>query len=348
MNEYDFLSEKNISPEKDIVPENAYKEEEVKPYTQSPPAEKKEKAKIPLKLIALVTVISITVSALSGMGGAFFTYKLFFDDMSLSTERDVPPDPPSQEENRTEASETPSENEATSQYIPVTPLVPEKEDEPVTEATPQALTKGEIYSEAVHSIVSIKATWTEYYNSIFGTYSQNFESKGTGFVISRNGYIITNNHVIENGTGITVTDYDGNEYPASVVGRAPSNDVAVIKIDAETLPVKIGDSSSLQVGDDVLIIGNALGELSYTFTDGIVSHLSREVKFEGGVTINMFQTNTAINNGNSGGPVYNMEGEVVGIASAKYASDQIEGLGFCIPIDDVKEMITEIIYAPMR
>lgn len=205
------------------------------------------------------------------------------------------------------------------------------------------LSKGDIYAEAVNSVVTIKTGWKQYYSSILGSYYRPATSSATGFCISDNGYIVTNHHVVEQAEEVTVVDYNGKEYNAKVVGSEPSNDFAIIKIDAATVSAKIGSSSDLKVGDDIMVIGNALGELSYTFTDGIVSHLSREITVESGTTINMFQTNAAINNGNSGGPVYNMQGEVVGIASAKYASEKIEGLGFCIPIDDVKDMMSDII-----
>lgn len=214
--------------------------------------------------------------------------------------------------------------------------------EPATSVS-ASKSKGEIYSRAVDSIVCITSTGYKYYSSFFGqSYKQKFTSSGSGFIISEDGYIVTNHHVIEGAREISVSTYDGREYSAVLIGSEEANDVAVIKIDGSFTPVKTGKSSSLQVGDEIMVIGNALGELAYTFTDGIVSYLSRAVTTDSGATINMFQTNAAINEGNSGGPVYNMDGEVVGIASAKYASSSIEGLGFCIPIDDVKAIINDL------
>ncbi len=301
----------------------------------------------------LVTlIVSVIVSAASGAFGAFFMYNFISAEVKteITTQENefviVPP------EETSEATKTEPETataEAVTEEQPVFfpeattgTAIQEAVTEEQTTASP-VLSKGAIYNNAVNSIVSITASWKQYYSSFIGSYYRPVTSSGSGFFVTEDGYIITNSHVIENAEEITVTDYNGNQYPARLIGSEPENDVAVIKIDAKTLPVTLGVSSSLEVGDDILIIGNALGELSYTYTDGIVSHLSREVTLESGQIINMFQTNAAINNGNSGGPVYNMDGEVVGIASAKLASEKIEGLGFCIPIDDVRDMITDII-----
>lgn len=205
-------------------------------------------------------------------------------------------------------------------------------------------TKGEIYAEAVGSVVCITVTGYETYTSFFGqSFSKKFTSSGSGFIVSSDGYIVTNYHVVENSDLISVSTYDGTSYEATLRGYEEANDIAVLKINGSFTPVRLGNSSELLVGDDIMVIGNALGELAYTFTDGVVSYLSRKITTDTGTSINMFQTNAAINEGNSGGPVYNMDGEVVGIASAKYASSSIEGLGFCIPIDDVKTIIDDLI-----
>lgn len=313
-------------------------------YPPVVPVNNKHRVKFPFGYFAIILVVCIVISSLSGAGGAFFMYKAMqpvseipeastveeFDmEEILSDEAEASENASSEEENTF----TPVFNEETTTAEPVT-------EEPVT--SPPPLTKGDIYANAVNSIVAITAQWEQPYSVLFGTYTKTYATTGTGFAVTSSGYIATNYHVVEKGTTIIVKDYYGNEYPAVLVGSEPSNDVAIIKIEAETVPVTLGKSSELKVGDDIMIIGNALGELSYSFTDGIVSHLSRNVKVESGEVIHMFQTNAAINNGNSGGPVYNMDGEVVGIASAKYASDTIEGLGFCIPIDDVIDMISDI------
>ena len=264
-----------------------------------------------------------------------------------TTNANIPADVPIAEKTTAAPSTTAPSTTVPSTTVPSTTVPSTSAPENTTQAKPSGSgsekSKGEIYSQAVDSIVCITITGYTTYSSIFGqSYKQKFTSSGSGFIISKDGYIVTNHHVIEDAEEITVSTYDGSKYSAKLIGSEAANDVAVIKIDGSFTPVKLGKSSSLQVGDEIMVIGNALGELAYTFTDGIVSYLSRSVTTDAGTTINMFQTNAAINEGNSGGPVYNMKGEVVGIASAKYASSSIEGLGFCIPIDDVKAIINDL------
>ncbi|MBQ3086272.1 MAG: serine protease [Clostridia bacterium] len=224
--------------------------------------------------------------------------------------------------------------------------------EPNTQANSESATvpvvntsASDIYKQNVNAVVNITAVGykTINYGFFFGSQTQEFTSSGTGFFITEDGYILTNYHVVEETEKITVTDYEGNEYTATLIGFEESNDIAVLKISGTFQAVQIGSSETLEVGDTLLIIGNALGELQYTLTQGVVSYLERAVTTETGDVINMFQTDAAINSGNSGGPVFNSKGEAVGIASAKYASSSIEGLGFCIPVDDVKSMISDII-----
>lgn len=236
----------------------------------------------------------------------------------------------------------PEQNDETAQGT-VT-KAPTEKPEKVTSASSGQKTKGEVYAESVNAIVGIKAEGTKEVTTIFGRTAQApFTSTGSGFFVTESGYIVTNYHVIENATKVTVTTYAGQAYEAKITGYEASNDIAVLKAEGSFESVKIGDSSSLAVGDDILVIGNALGELSYTFTDGVVSYLNRAITTDSGTVINMYQTNAAINEGNSGGPVYDMEGKVVGIASAKYAASSVEGLGFFIPLNDVKGMINDII-----
>lgn len=191
----------------------------------------------------------------------------------------------------------------------------------------------EIYSNNVDSVVSIE---------VRNSYSVGY---GTGFIISEEGYIVTNFHVVDGADKCYVTLYDDSQYTAKIVGYEESNDIAVIKIEpkGKIQSLVYGNSSDLSVGDKVYVIGNPLGDLTFTLTDGVVSALNRLIETDEGLTINMFQTNAAVNSGNSGGPVFDEHGYVVGIASAKYASASIEGLSFCIPIDDVRSMIDEII-----
>ena len=212
--------------------------------------------------------------------------------------------------------------------------------------TSEALTPQEIYAMYVGSCVGINAGVT---TNIWGWETTSAVS-GSGFVISEDGYIVTNYHVVEGASNITVTFTDGTSYDATFVGGEKDNDVAVLKIDATGLtPVVLGDSDNMLVGDPVYTIGNPLGELTYTMTDGMVSALNRTVTNEEGITMNMLQTNCTINSGNSGGPLFNQYGEVIGITSAKLSSDSssttatIEGLGFAIPWNDVKDIVTQLI-----
>ena len=184
--------------------------------------------------------------------------------------------------------------------------------------------------------------------NVFGYTVKNAVS-GSGFVIGSNGsssYILTNYHVIDGVSDIKVFFSDGKSYDATLVGGEKENDIAVLKIDVGNLQtVTLGDSDQLNVGEDVYAIGNPLGELTFTFTGGYVSAKDRSVTMSDGTVMNMLQTDTAINSGNSGGPLMNLYGEVVGIVSAKYSSyanTTVEGLGFAIPINDVQSIIKDI------
>ena len=167
---------------------------------------------------------------------------------------------------------------------------------------------------------------------------------GTGFIISAEGYILTNYHVIEDADGIVISMEDGREFAATVLGgEFVTSDVAVLKIEAEELfPVTIGNSAALRVGESIFAIGNPL-ELYHSISSGIVSALDREVSLEQGQTISMFQIDASVNRGNSGGPVYNERGEVVGIVTAKASIDGVEGIGFAIPIEDAMRHAQRII-----
>ena len=213
-------------------------------------------------------------------------------------------------------------------------------------ASEGGLTPGQVYAQNVDSVVLITCT----VQSSGGMYGQSTigTSSGSGFILSENGYVVTNYHVVEGASSVTVTTYSGDEYAAEVVGSDSTNDVAVLKVEAEGLPaVTLGSSSDLIVGDQVVAIGNPLGELTSTMTVGYVSAKDRDVTTDE-TTINMIQTDAAINSGNSGGPLFNMKGEVVGITTAKYSGSSssgatIESIGFAIPIDDVSGMIDDLV-----
>lgn len=225
--------------------------------------------------------------------------------------------------------------------------------DPVASSSGQAMTPEQLYAANVDACVGITVSTTM--TNIFG-YTSTSAASGSGFVITADGYIVTNYHVIEDAVkdssvSITVSFHDGSSYPATLVGGEEDNDVAVLKIEASGLQtVTLGDSDQLKVGQAVMAIGNPLGELTYSLTDGLISALDRLITTGSGndsTTMNMLQTNCAINPGNSGGPLFDSYGNVVGIVTAKYTQSSsgvsAEGLGFALPINDVKGIITDLI-----
>ena len=215
--------------------------------------------------------------------------------------------------------------------------------DPVSFATDiTALSAVDIYKKVAPAVVMVS---TKSVQSVNGWFQQETEGMGSGFIINNDGYILTNYHVIDGAKEVTVTLSDGQEVTASVVNYDSDQDVAMIKINQDIeVPgvVELGDSDALQPGEEVLAIGNPLSkELSSTLTKGIVSALNRSIETETGVSTNLIQTDTAINSGNSGGPLINTKGEVIGINTLK-ASDGAEGIGFAIPINDVKEKIDSL------
>lgn len=200
-----------------------------------------------------------------------------------------------------------------------------------------------VYENNAKSVVAVSSTIR---STVYGQ-TREGTSSGSGFIISDDGYVVTNHHVVEGATDVTVTLSTGDEYTAKVIGSDSLNDVALLKVEATGLPaVKLGSSDKLAIGDMVCAIGNPLGSLTATLTVGYVSGKDRQVTTDNS-TINMIQTDAAINSGNSGGPLFNMYGEVVGITSAKYSGTtssgaSIEGISFAIPIDDVMSIIDDL------
>ncbi len=204
----------------------------------------------------------------------------------------------------------------------------------------------EIYKANIDSCVSINTSTLAGYN--FFNQPVEVPSAGSGFILTADGYIATNCHVVNNATSVQVTLNDGTTYDAQVVGSDADYDIAVLKVDpgeTKLKPVVVGTSSKMNVGDDVCTIGNPLGELTFSMSEGIVSCIDREINLEG-TPFNMIQITSAINPGNSGGPLFNAYGEVVGIVTAKTSQSSngtsAEGLGFAIPIDDVMAMLKDI------
>ena len=212
--------------------------------------------------------------------------------------------------------------------------------------TNEIMTPAQVYAANVNSTVGITTTQT---TSNFWGYQTTSAASGSGFIISDDGYILTNFHVIEGSDSISVSLFNGNSYEAKLMGYDESNDIAVLKINAQGLvPVVLGDSDNLNVGDTVIAIGNPLGELTFSLTSGSVSAKDREVTFDSSVSMKLIQTDCAINSGNSGGALFNLYGEVIGVTNAKYSgssngSATIDNIGFAIPINSIRSIVENII-----
>lgn len=311
---HDFY-ESPYRPQEEPIPATEYKAEDLGPAPEEP---KKKKKRVWPKVVALCLVCALLGTA----GGAAVATAL----VTRSSQMDA-------QENMT----TIYESDRTPTVVGVTHT-----------NTGKQLTLEEVYASWVNSTVGISTEIVT--TNWFGQQVSGGAAAGSGFVISSDGYIVTNYHVIEGAHTIKVTFYDGSEYEATLVGGEESNDVAVLKIDAQGLtPVIIGDSDGLHVGQTVTAIGNPLGELTFSQSAGIISAMDRTVTLDGGIKINMLQTDCTINSGNSGGPLFNLYGEVIGITSAKYSNNgsyseaTIEGIGFAIPMNDVSGIIKDLI-----
>ena len=203
-----------------------------------------------------------------------------------------------------------------------------------------------IYELAKQQVVGINTTVT-YTTGFFGQTATG-EVSGSGFIITEDGYIVTNYHVIEDAYKgdypVTVIMYDETTYEAEIIGFDADNDIALLKIDANGLSAaQLGDSNDLVVGQTVYAVGNPLGTLSYTMTSGIVSALDRTISTDTTDAVRVFQIDAAVNSGNSGGPVYNEAGQVIGVVNAKTNDIGVEGLGFAIPISDVTHIVNQLL-----
>ena len=207
----------------------------------------------------------------------------------------------------------------------------------------KTLTAQEVYGINVDAVCGIA---TEVTTNVFGQ-TASTAVVGSGFVLTEDGYVVTNNHVVEGTDNVSVKLHDGSTYPAETIGGDSLSDVALLKIEAEGLShVAVGDSDAIAVGEGCIAIGNPLGELTFTMTGGYVSALPREINISG-KPISMFQTDAAINAGNSGGPLFDMAGNVIGITSAKISGitgsgASIEGVGFAIPISEALRVVYDL------
>ena len=300
-------------------------------YTPTPVSAKKPKKPVTRSALAAVVAISLVLSALAGFGGALLADKL-----------SAP---------KTETAVTAPEKSVLATSGDPVVIYRSVEDAPTSTSGSEGgdLTYAQVATMVKDSVVEINTEYTVY--SMWFQYASG--GAGSGVILSEDGYIITNNHVVTNeSTGeiaetITVRLTDGTEYKAKVVGTDADADIAMLKIEATGLTAaQCGNSDLLTVGEELLVVGNPLGELGGTVSNGIVSATEREIQVEG-VTMSLIQTNAAVNPGNSGGGMFNMKGQLVGVVNAKSSGTGIEGLGFAIPINDalnVSEQLLEYGY----
>ncbi len=275
--------------------------------------ETKKRRAMPM-LIALFLVFTLVVG---GTGGVIGYY--------LSDNGDTPV--PVEQQQPVNAEETPRDT-----AIPAA-VKPEAQ-------TGDELSIQEIFSLGDRSTVAI-STMLGSFNAFGRSVPQ--ASAGSGFVLTADGYILTNHHVIEDASEVTVLLHDGTEYPAEIVGSDAMTDIAVLKIEAKGLtPVQIGNSDNMQVGDQVVAIGNPLGELANSLTVGYLSAKKRIISIDDTPRV-MLQTDASVSPGNSGGPLFNIGGQVVGVVSAKTVADGVEGIGFAIPINLAADIANELI-----
>ena len=197
-----------------------------------------------------------------------------------------------------------------------------------------------VASVGTESVVEIKTeavSYSQFFPEVVA------EGAGSGVVISTDGYIVTNYHVIDGANRITVTTKDKKSYNAEVIGRDVESDLAVLRIkEKELAPAVMGNSGEVRLGQQAIVIGNPLGELGGSVTSGIISSLSREINVDN-QEMTLIQTDASINPGNSGGGLFNDNGELIGVVVAKSSGEDVEGLGFAIPIDRVKKVTESII-----
>lgn len=283
-------------------------------YVEKPKREKKRSFSF------LTVIVSMVFSLICGIGGGWFAYT-HLENSESSSKTGIT----YSSEASPSATTTVSSNESKT-----------------------GLTTSEVAAKASPSVVEIVTEVTSTQYGMFGgTYTS--QAAGSGVIISKDGYIITNNHVVEDANSITVTTYDNKQYNATLVGADEASDIAVIKIEAdeELSAATIGDSSKLQAGDTAVVIGNPLGTLGGTVTDGIISSPSREMVINN-QSMELIQTNAEINSGNSGGGMFDGNGNLVGIVNAKDSGTTssgtvIEGIGFAIPINSAMKVADELI-----
>ena len=309
--------------------ENLYKNE----FDRERERKKKKGMRMSGGGIAAIVALCLVVSMISGIvTGAFIGRRNTPSDAITPTD--------SGSSSTVTPNETTSGHESTATTSPV-PLIQQ------AASSGNTLSPEEIAANCTDSVVVVEVVTVTTYTMFGKKYEQATRGAGSGVIYNEDGYVITNYHVAsETCSSITVTTSDGKTYNAKFVVGDKDADIAVIKIKpAEGVKLTVavlGDSDKLVVGEKVIAIGNPLGELGGTVTDGIVSALDREVLVDG-QKMNLLQTNAAINEGNSGGGLFNLYGELVGVVDAKSFGTGIEGLGFVIPINDAKAVIEQLI-----
>jgi serine protease Do len=321
-------------------------------------------------LIAVAALLALTLCFGAGAAGSLLMADLLGERPIDEGPATVPSDPSEGEQQPDHPAQTPSDDPADEPQLPG--QNPATHEDP-TPSTPQPVndtnrnpmphidkskglesvgyngSAGENgYTRLTEAIDAVNETVVEIFtetlvnNVWLGNFVQ--AGAGSGVIISEDGYIVTNNHVISGASSITVRMTDQTTYEASVIGTDEASDIAVIWIDAgKHLPAaRLGCSADLIVGEDVFAIGNPLGSLGGSVTDGIISATAREITIDN-QPMTLLQTNAAVNPGNSGGGLFNMAGELIGVVNAKYSQDAVEGLGFAIPIDTAYEVICQLI-----
>ena len=295
------------------------------PQTQPAQQSKKSSGGKIAAIIAVSVAALLIVSLAAFVGGMMFTRGAFTPDVEVTGEPSVTADTPST---------VPDTAEETQKSPATDPGATVQ-----TGLSEDQLTMTEAAKRTVNSVVEIRTEQT-----VSGTFMQQYiqEGAGSGVIVTKDGYIATNNHVIEGATNIKVILRDGTEYKAELVGTDAQADLAVVKIDATDLsPAKFGDSDKLVVAQTVIAIGNPLGELGGSVTNGIISALTRNVTIEN-QEMTLMQTTAAVNPGNSGGGLFNMSGECIGIVNAKSSGSGIEGIGFAIPSNTAVKVIEDL------
>jgi len=280
----------------------------------------------------VLIIVCIIVSAISGFGGAYLANYLNTANLFESEDFPAISDDPTHEL-------TPDLNPATTPD-PNNVIQQESPSSGSEVGAMDIMSITEVVTNVKHAVVEIK---TERIST--GRFMREFVSTGagSGVIINEDGYIVTNDHVISGAQTIIVRLSNEQEFTATLIGSDRRTDLAVIKIDAEGLqPATMGHSSSLQVGQTAVAIGNPLGELGGTVTSGIISALDREITVEG-EQMSLLQTDAAVNPGNSGGGLFSLHGLLIGVVNAKSSGSEIEGLGFAIPIDTARIVVEQLI-----